>query len=145
VFNVSKYLPLLTLQVAPNTQKDRQRITMANHIFTSKQFQLYHGGQFYSRWKPEYTVKITDLAATHWKTALHKVASSTTGHEWDLSWQLKWCKLFSQWYTWKNWWRFSARQQSLTHSFLPRKEIVIAWHFDVVISAYRHFSCRNFY
>jgi hypothetical protein len=48
-------------------------------------FQLYHGGQFYSRWKPEYTVKITDLAANHSKTALHKVASSTIGHEWDLS------------------------------------------------------------
>ena len=28
-------------------------------------FQLYHGGQFYSRWKPEYKVKITDLAANH--------------------------------------------------------------------------------
>jgi hypothetical protein len=34
---LTKYLPLLTLQVAPNSQRDRQAITMANHILTSKQ------------------------------------------------------------------------------------------------------------
>ena len=36
-FLLTKDLHWLTLQVAANSQKDRQAITMANHIFTSKQ------------------------------------------------------------------------------------------------------------
>jgi hypothetical protein len=36
-FLMTKYLPLLTLQLTPNSQRDRQAITMATHIFTSKQ------------------------------------------------------------------------------------------------------------
>jgi len=39
------------------------------------------------------------------------------------------CNLFSPWYTWKKW-RFCVKQQSLTHSFLPREGdivVVIIW------------------
>jgi len=50
-FLITKYLPLLTLQVAPNPQKDRQAITMANHIFTSKQIRcVYCTSQHWLFW-----------------------------------------------------------------------------------------------
>jgi hypothetical protein len=39
-FLLTKYLPLLTLQVAPNSQRDRQAITMANHIFTINKYAM---------------------------------------------------------------------------------------------------------
>jgi len=48
---MTKYLPLLTLQVAPNSQRDRQTITMANHIFTSKQIHyVYCTSQHWLFW-----------------------------------------------------------------------------------------------
>jgi len=50
-FLLTKYLPLLTLQVAPNSQNDRQAITMANHIFTSKQIHyVYYTSQHWLFW-----------------------------------------------------------------------------------------------
>jgi hypothetical protein len=50
-FLLAKYLPLFTLQVAPNSQKDRQAITMANHIYTSKQIHyVYYTSQHWLFW-----------------------------------------------------------------------------------------------
>ena len=44
-------LPWLTLQVAANAQKDRQVITMASHIFTSKQIHyVYYTSQHWLFW-----------------------------------------------------------------------------------------------
>ena len=42
LISTDKYLPLLTLQAAPNAQTDRQAIIMANHIFTSKQTHYFY-------------------------------------------------------------------------------------------------------
>ena len=50
-FLLTKDLPWLTLQVAPYSQKDRQTITMANHIFTSKRIHyVYCTSQHWLFW-----------------------------------------------------------------------------------------------